>query len=329
MLESDAFGPDNGGPDRVFLTPGPAALPNSAKHFIDSCFSRGDEHWYEIKKFVYQSLAEISGHESIVGLQGSATLALEIAVSNFCYGDVLILESGFYSSRMGAIVRKARAAWGQIRKIDVIHWQDLDSISNHYDWILTPYVETSLGLKLPLNQIKQRASVTTSKLLVDATGSIGLENNHDFADVAIFSSCKGLMGITGASFIAFNEGPTVQVESFYLDFRTHVEEAVTAPCHQVLSLYGTLQDRDRLLELVFASKAVLMDKANAFLCYPERLQPKLCTSLNTNVRFQGPDVVLYKPRVKFCEAIICHLGELQASSSAQVGQLFREMVFDG
>jgi galactokinase len=37
-------------------------------------------------------------------------------------------------------------------------------------------------------------------LYVDATGSIGLEDNHQLADVMAFSSCKGLFGLTGAGF---------------------------------------------------------------------------------------------------------------------------------
>ena len=31
--------------------------------------------------------------------------------------------------------------------------------------------------------------------MIDATGSINLEDNHDLADVCIFSSCKGLGGL--------------------------------------------------------------------------------------------------------------------------------------
>ena len=43
-----------------------------------------------------------------------------------------------------------------------------------------------------------------AKLLLDATGSIGLEPDHNLADTIAFSSCKGLFGLTGASFICFN-----------------------------------------------------------------------------------------------------------------------------
>ena len=44
-----------------------------------------------------------------------------------------------------------------------------------------------------------------SKLALDATASIGLEKNHELSDVAAFSSCKGLFGLTGGAFITFNE----------------------------------------------------------------------------------------------------------------------------
>ena len=38
--------------------------------------------------------------------------------------------------------------------------------------------------------------------MLDATASIGLEANHELSDVMAYSSCKGLFGLTGASFVS-------------------------------------------------------------------------------------------------------------------------------
>ena len=34
--------------------------------------------------------------------------------------------------------------------------------------------------------------------MLDATASIGLEDEHELADLIAYSSCKGLFGLTGA-----------------------------------------------------------------------------------------------------------------------------------
>ena len=60
------------------------------------------------------------------------------------------------------------------------------------------------------------------KLFVDATGSIGLEEDHHLADLMAFSSCKGLFGITGASFIAHKSNLLPNDNSyFYFNLETH------------------------------------------------------------------------------------------------------------
>ena len=38
-----------------------------------------------------------------------------------------------------------------------------------------------------------------ANLFLDTTGSIGLEEGHELADLVAFSSCKGLLGLTGGS----------------------------------------------------------------------------------------------------------------------------------
>ena len=51
--------------------------------------------------------------------------------------------------------------------------------------------------------------------MLDATASIGLEPDHNLADVIGFSSCKGLFGPL-AAFIAYKCENKVSVNSFYL-----------------------------------------------------------------------------------------------------------------
>ena len=39
-------------------------------------------------------------------------------------------------------------------------------------------------------------------MFIDATASIGIEEDHNLADVVSFSSCKSLFGLTGACLLA-------------------------------------------------------------------------------------------------------------------------------
>ena len=43
---------------------------------------------------------KISGHKNIARLQGSASFALEIMITNFLFGNVLIINTGIYSDRL-------------------------------------------------------------------------------------------------------------------------------------------------------------------------------------------------------------------------------------
>ena len=47
---------------------------------------------------------------------------------------------------------------------------------------------------------------------------------------------QGLFGLTGASFIAYNNIDIYPVNSIYFDINTHISSGVTGPYHQILSL---------------------------------------------------------------------------------------------
>ena len=59
---------------------------------------------------------------------------------------------------------------------------------------------------------------------MDATASVGLEQGHEYSDVAAFSSCKGLLGLTGASFIVFNNSAQNEIPQFNLDINSHLQK---------------------------------------------------------------------------------------------------------
>ena len=73
---------------------------------------------------------------------------------------------------------------------------------------------------------------TPTELALDATASIGLEKDHQFADVLGYSSCKGLFGLTGASFVAFNSPPSNMINQFNLNIYNHLNKQAYYWIHQ-------------------------------------------------------------------------------------------------
>jgi len=146
-------------------------------------------------------------------------------------------------------------------------------------------------------------------LFIDATGSIGLEDNHDLADVMAFSSCKGLFGLAGAAFIAYKKDISYSVNSnFFLNIETHINKLVTGPYHAICSLHGVIRKHSMLKKRVENSKNLVLERYKN-LTFQDN-QPNLCTYLNGRLIANDKDVVLYQPRTQKKGSIVCHLGEI-------------------
>ena len=208
---------------KKLFTPGPASLLYENISSIEPCFGRGDYNYQKIENNVLNKLKKISGHKNIARLQGAASFALEIMINNFIYGKLLIIKTGIYSDRLFAMSNASKLNFKNIKKIDYIEYKHLDQIISKYDWVMGCPVETSIGLKIPITKLNKLKKRCKAKLALDATGSIGLENDHHLADVIAYSSCKGLFGLTGAGFIAFNNLPENKMNSFYLNIHSHLK----------------------------------------------------------------------------------------------------------
>ena len=79
---------------KSLLTPGPASLLPENIQKIRPCFGR-EYDYFKIERKVLDMLKKISSHKHIARMQGSASLALEILTSNFLYGRILIIDTGF------------------------------------------------------------------------------------------------------------------------------------------------------------------------------------------------------------------------------------------
>ena len=127
-----------------------------------------------------------------------------------------------------------------------------------YDWIIACYTETSIGLKIDIDYLNQIKKSLNSRLLLDATASIGLESDHFLADVIGYSSCKGLFGLTGGAFICFNIKKNNEIKPFNFNLTNHLEKKMTGPYHTILSLKNVLNDYSKFKKSIVLNKKVFV-----------------------------------------------------------------------
>lgn len=303
--------------EKIIFTAGPSSLSSENIIGLAPCFGRGDKLYLDIENYVLNKLKAMSGHKHIARFQGSGSLAIEMMITNFLYGKVLIIDTGYYSERLLKISKDSKKTFKNIKKIDYINYLNLENVTAKYDWVLGCYTETSVGLKLSINQINKICKKTKSKLMLDATASFGLENNHELADVISFSSCKGLFGLTGASFICFNKFPENNIQSFYLNLQNHLDKKMTGPYHSILSLYHVLKNHDSFRESVKINKNIFLKKMKEHLTVHESMQPLLCTYVDVKIKTKNKKVILYQPRNNLSGSVVCHIGEVHLGNKAK------------
>lgn len=308
---------------KLMFTPGPASLLPGNIVGLRPCFGRGDDEYSQVEGQVLDALKTMTGHKEIVRMQGSASLALEIMALNFLYGRVLIVSTGYYSDRLKWITDSARRRTSKVKEVVSVGWKNLASVPGHFDWVFSCYTETSVGLKLPIESLSALAKKTGARLMLDATASIGLEPGHEMAEVLAYSSCKGLFGLTGASFIVFNERPSVEVDSFYLSLDTHINKLMTGPYHAICSLVEVMPKHHNYRDAVIENKNVFLRRMKKHLTLPAIHQPLLCTHVDLEIKSSDPRAILYKPRSNEGGSVVCHLGE------AHLGRAARAEILEG
>jgi len=303
--------------EKYLFTAGPASLLAENLIGLRPCFGRGDEDYTTVETRVLDQLKKMSGHSKIARIQGSASLALEIMALNFLEGDVLIISTGYYSDRLQWLAESAQRRNGAVRSVTTIPWTEISTVQGSYDWVWGCPTETSAGILVPITTLRQTADSLGAKLMLDATASIGLEADHDLAQAIAYSSCKGLFGLTGACFIAFNDSPTQEVDSFYLSLQSHLEKRMTGPYHAIASLADVLPRHDHFREGVIVNKQRFIREMRQWLSQPEEHQPLLCTHITATVTSSDPRAVLYAPRSNLGGSVVCHLGEAHLGASAR------------
>lgn len=312
---------------KPLFTAGPASLLPENLLGLRPCFGRGDPDYETVETAVLDALKAMSGHSRIARMQGASSLALEVAALNFLEGRVVVVDTGYYSDRLLWLTQSCLRRGEHVREVLHLTPQALAELSGPVDWIYACSTETSRATRLPIEDLAREARRLGARLMLDATASIGLEDGHATADVIAYSSCKGLFGLTGAAFIAFNDAPSHGVDSFYLDLASHLEKRMTGPYHALASLAEVLPRHADFREAVVINKARFLRDWATRLTVPADRQPLLCTHVNGTVRAANPDAVLYHPRGGPPGSVVCHLGEAHLGRDAR-GDLLDAITID-
>ena len=188
-------------------------------------------------------------------------------------------------------------------------------------------VETSIGLKIPISNLDKLKKRCKAKLALDATASIGLEKDHNFSDVLAYSSCKGLFGLTGAAFVAFNSSPSNVVNQFNLDINNHLEKKMTGPYHAICSLNDVLKNYNDFKYAVIVNKKMFLKKMRKYLTYNINEQPNLCTLINRKIIKKDKKTILYQSRADITGSVVCHLGEVHLKRKAK-GKIINSLIIN-
>ena len=326
-MTSDSFKNfvNNENSKKPIFTPGPSSLLAENILGLKPCFGRGDINYKNIEDNVLDSIKSLAGQKNIVRMQGSASLAIEVSIKNFISGRVLLIDSGYYSDRIKCILNNEKEIDNHLR-IDYVNYFDLDNLKDFtYDWVVACYVETSKGFRHSLSKIKKFVDKAGAKLFLDATASIGIENKNNLPDIICYSSCKGLFGLTGSSFIAFRDQEIFEPKnSYYLSLNMHKNKGVTGPYHTILSLYGVLNNYEKYLNRLNAWHTYFLEVFKDNIVYDIFSQPKLCTLLNKEIKYLKKNPVPYQPRINIKGSVICHIGQIHNELNKIDSNLIRE-----
>ena len=299
---------------KPIFTPGPPSISIENFTGLSPAFGRGDFDYKKKSSAVIDWLCKLTGKSKIIAFQGSGSLACEIAINSFLSGKILVIKSGFYSDRLHKMVLQKHDA----NLVKYLELSDLQSLDGNFQWIVACYVETSKALKVDVENLKKVALKWNSRILLDATASIGLEPNHQLADVLCFSSCKGLFGFTGAAFLAYDENISIESNSeFYMNIETHINQLITGPYHAILSLFNIIPVHHQMVNAVKLNKEIFLKKYEKYLVNYYENEPLIATLVSCKLTSVNKNAVLYSPRSITKGSIVSHLGESYLKDKAK------------
>lgn len=200
----------------ILLNPGPATTTDAVKlaQVVPDICPR-EKEFADIMKQMREDFVKIvhgdtSKYTSVI-FAGSGTIVMDVGLSSLLPEDkkVLVINNGAYSSRAVDICKYYNLPYINL-EFDIDQIVDLDiveeTISKNSDIALVyaTHNETGTGILNPIREIGAIAHKYNSVFLVDTISTyamIPIDMEKDNIDFCMASSQKGLMSMTGLSFI--------------------------------------------------------------------------------------------------------------------------------
>ncbi len=308
---------------KITFCPGPGAVINDWFTNQNEYFGRGDKEYSIIKRKTLNWIKKKSGQEVVVPISGSGTTAAIVALNSFLNGKVLIINTGYYAKRWIDYVKNSKLPIYS----DVISYDQFilkKNFKKKYSWIIFVYVETANCRKYDIQKVSKIAKKLKAKVMLDATASIGLENNHKLADVIFFSSCKGLLGPTGLGFIAYkNKIKYKNLKDFWFNLETHKNSKYTLGYNCIASLYGIISNHELYKKRILYASRLLKKYTVSKFSIPKIGLP-LKFFLKSKIK-SNQNLIFYEPRENPGYEVIFLLGIIKYNKK-QIKELLNKII---
>jgi len=204
----------------ILLNPGPATTTDTVKlaQVVPDICPREKEFADMMKSLRADLLRVAHAPETkytAVLFCGSGTINIDICLNSLLPAGkkVLVVNNGAYSSRAVEICQYYGLPHIDLRS-SVFEQPDLDAVAKALDdnpdvaLVYTTHHETGTGILNPIREIGAMAHEHGAVFVVDTTSSLGMipfDMEQDNVDFCMASAQKGLMAMTGLSFIIGNE----------------------------------------------------------------------------------------------------------------------------
>ena len=203
----------------VLLNPGPATTTDTVKlaQIVPDICPREKEFADNMKELRNQLVKVAHGDKdkhTAVLFTGSGTINIDICLNSLLPENkkILVVNNGAYSSRAVEVCQYYGMPHINLQS-SVFDIPNLDDVKQTLDenpdiaLVYTTHHETGTGVLNPIREIGKMAHAHNAIFVVDTTSSLGMipfDMEEDNVDVCMASAQKGLMAMTGLSFIVGN-----------------------------------------------------------------------------------------------------------------------------
>lgn len=249
----------------ILLTPGPLTTAASTRASMLRDWGSRSLEFAQVTQQICKGLERLAGAGEAhvcVPLQGSGTFAIEATLRTLLGPEhcLLVLANGVYGRRMAEICERAGrrvmvATSSELEPVDPAQVLSFKQQHPELTHVAVVHVETTSGVRNPIEAVAKVAKVAGLGLIVDAMSSFGalpIDVQELSCEALISSANKALEGVPGVAFAIVDKEKLVsrvgRVDSLVLDLAaqwTYMKRTgewrFTPPTHVLAALAHALE----------------------------------------------------------------------------------------